>query len=117
MATIQVISQEQYTQELKDKIGTLMFPDELHNSTGYVDLVKLRKNIKDQMPKGAKILAVLVHTDSSPLFKNVANTQVPYKSPLCAHPTQDGAYKTNKYGFEAFISDHPVGDVIVVSSK
>jgi hypothetical protein len=77
-------------------------------------LVALRKNIKDQIPKGKKIVGVIVHTTSSPHFKNIANRQVPYKSPLCAHATQDGAYKTNKYGFEAFISDHPVGDVIVV---
>ena len=114
MTTIQVISNEQYKQELKDKIGTLMFPDELHNSTGYVDLVALRKNIKDQIPKGKKIVGVIVHTTSSPHFKNVANRQVPYKSPLCAHPTQDGAYQVNKYGMEMFVSDHPVGDVIVV---
>lgn len=116
MTSIQVITHEQYQQQLKDKIGTLMFPDELHNSTGYVDLVKLRKNIKDQIPKGKKIVGVLVHTTSSPHFKNVANTQVHYKSPLCAHATQDGAYKKNcAYGGgEMWVSDHPVGDVIVV---
>ena len=73
MTTIQVIPHSQYQQQLKDKIGTLMFPDELHNSTGYVDLVKLRKNIKDQIPKGKKIVGVIVHTTSSPNFKNIAN--------------------------------------------
>jgi len=117
MTTIQVITAQEYKDSLEGKVGTLMFPDDLHNSTGYVDLVKLRKNIKDKMPKGTKIMGVLVHTTSSPLFKNVANTQVPYKSPLCAHATQDGAYKVNKYGMEMFVSDHPVGDVIVVRSN
>jgi len=39
MTSIQVIPHSQYQQQLKDKVGTLMFPDELHNSTGYVDLV------------------------------------------------------------------------------
>ena len=75
MTTIQVIPHSQYQQQLKDKIGTLMFPDELHNSTGYVDLVKLRKNIKDQIPKGKKIVGVIVHTTSSPNFKKIANRQ------------------------------------------
>lgn len=116
MTSIQVITHSQYQQQLKDKIGTLMFPDELHNSTGYVDLVKLRKNIKDQIPKGKKIVGVIVHTTNSPHFKNIANRQVPYKNPLCAHPTQDGAYK-KKFSYcpeEMFVSDFPAGDVIVV---
>jgi hypothetical protein len=121
MTTIQVISNQEFQQNLKDKVGTLMFPDELHNSTGYVDLVKLKKTLKDQIPKGRgrnakKIVGVLVHTTSSPHFKNVANRQVHYKSPLCAHATQDGAYKKNcAYGGgEMWVSDHPAGDVIVV---
>jgi hypothetical protein len=116
MTSIQVIPHSQYQQQLKDKVGTLMFPDELHNSTGYVDLVKLRKNIKDQIPKGKKIVGVIVHTTNSPHFKNIANRQVPYKTPLFAHPTQDGAYM-KKFSYcaeEVPVCDFPAGDVIVV---
>ncbi len=69
--------------------------------------------------KGKKIMGVIVHTTNSPHFKNIANRQVPYKSPLCAHPTQDGAYK-KKFSYcpeEMFVSDFPAGDVIVVISN
>lgn len=113
--SVQVISYENYNQSLKSKVGSLMFPDEIYNTTHLVDLKKLKKNIGSQFPSHAKkIVGVLVHTTSSPLFKNIQNMKVPYKTPVCAMEEQDGAYLLNKYGFESFVSDYPVGDVIVV---
>lgn len=115
MATISIISNTEYKASHKDKVGSLMFPDELHNSTHYVDLKKLKKTLGDRIPAGKKIVGVLVHTDASPLFKNVLNKEVSYKTPLCAAPNQEGAYKKLMFGqIEAFVCDHPVGDVIVV---
>jgi len=115
MASIQTISNENYQRTLKSKVGSLMFPDELHNSTHYVDLKKLKKTLGDRIPAGKKIVGVLVHTDASPLFKNILNKEVSYKTPLCAAPDQEGAYKKLMFGqIEAFVCDHPVGDVIVV---
>ena len=115
MSSIQVISYENYNQSLKNKVGSLMFPDEIYNSTRHVDLKKLKKNIGSQLPSHAKkIVGVLIHTTSSPLFKNIKNTQVPYKYQVAAMEGQDGAYITNKYGFDMSVSDYPVGDVIVV---
>lgn len=104
-------------QQLQLKVGSLMFPEDLHNSTHYVDCVALKKHlIKEKIWSGGakKIAAVLVQTTSHPEFKNIQNKDIPYKSAIAAHPTQDGAYQTTKYGIEAFVSDHPVGDVIVV---
>ena len=114
MASIQTISNENYERTLKSKVGSLMFPDELHNSTSYVDLKKLKKTLGDRIPAGKKIVGVMVHTTESPLFKNTLNKEVSYKSPLAAMPEQEGAYLTTKYGIELYLCDHPVGDVIVV---
>ena len=114
MASIQTISNENYERTLKSKVGSLMFPDELHNSTSYVDLKKLKKTLGDRIPAGKKIVGVMVHTTESPLFKNILNKEVSYKSPLAAMPEQEGAYLTTKYGIELYLCDHPVGDVIVV---
>lgn len=114
MTTIQTISNENYERTLAAKVGSLMFPDELHNSTSYVDTKKLKKTLGDRIPAGKKIVGVMVHTTESPLFKNIQNKAVSYKSPLAAMPTQDGAYYTSKYGIDLYLCDHPVGDVIVV---
>jgi hypothetical protein len=114
MTTISLISNAEYEASLMSKVGSLMFPDELHNSTSYVDRTKLKKTLGDKLPAGKKIVGVMVHTTESPLFKNILNKAVSYKSPLAAMPTQDGAYYTSKYGIDLYLCDHPVGDVIVV---
>ena len=112
--TISLISNAEYEAALMSKVGSLMFPNELHNSTSYVDTKKLKKTLGDKLPAGKKIVGVMVHTTESPLFKNKLNKAVSYKSPICAMPTQDGAYYTSKYGIDLYLCDHPVGDVIVV---
>lgn len=114
MTTIQTISNENYERTLMSKVGSLMFPDELWNSTHYVDTKKLKKTLGDRIPAGKKIVGVMVHTTSSPLFKNIQNKDVSYKTPLAAMPNQDGAVLVSKYGIELYESSHPVGDVIVV---
>ena len=110
MATTTVISYEEFQTSLRAKVGSFMFPDELYDATHYCDKVKIRKNIKDQLPEKAKIYAVLVHTKSSPLFKPVANKGIPYKMEVATFPESDGAF-ISTYGW---VSKMPLGDAIVV---
>ena len=116
MTTIQVINKATFEEQYGNKVGSILFPSDWYDCLSYVNTTKLRKNIKDQVPKGARILGVLVPTTASPTYKNVANKQVPYKTPLCADRNQDGAYyKTYpEMNFAMWASDFPVGDAIVV---
>jgi hypothetical protein len=88
-----------------------MFPDELWDCKDYVDMEKFRKTIKDKLPKGARIQSILVYTNSSPNFKNIANKLIPYKYEVASHKTADGAFK-GKYGITSVLN--PLGDAIVV---
>jgi len=68
------------------------------------------------LPKGARILSILVPTSTSPNYKNIANKQVPYKDALCADKTQDGAYYKEypEINFAMWASDYPFGDAVIV---
>jgi hypothetical protein len=116
MTTIQVINKATFEEQYRNQVGSLLFPSDWYDCLHYVNTTKLRKNIKDQVPKGARILKVLVPVDTSARYTNVANKQVPYKNPVCADRTQDGAYyKTYpEMNFAMWASDFPVGDAIVV---
>ena len=111
---VEVVSFEDYQKNLKDKVGSLMFPEDLHDSTHYVNLPLLKTTLGDRIPTGQKIVAVLVQTRSHENWRNLVNPLVSYKSPLCCHETQHGAYKKMDWGIERYVSDAPVGDVIVV---
>jgi hypothetical protein len=111
---VEVVSFEDYKKNLKDKVGSLMFPDDLHDSTHYVNLPLLKTTLGDRIPTGQKIVAVLVQTRSHENWRNLVNPLVSYKSPLCCHETQHGAYKKMDWGMERWVSDAPCGDVIVV---
>ena len=116
MTTIEVINQTVFDEKFSDKIGTLLFPSEWYDCIEYVDKSLLRNNIKELLPKGSRIIKVLIQVDSSPNFKNVANRKIPYKTALCADQNQDGAYYKTYPGmnFAMWASDYPVGDAIVV---
>jgi len=111
MTTIEVINQITFKTTYEGKVGTLMFPDELWDCKNYVDMEKFRKTIKDKLPKGARIQSILVYTNPSPNFKNIANKDIPYKTAVCVDKTADGAFK-GKYGIMSALN--PLGDAIVV---
>lgn len=112
MATTTVLSYTDFQSSLKDKVGSLMFPDELYDATNLCDLPKIRKSIKSQLPEKAKIYMVLIHTKSSPLFKPIANAGIPYKYEVATFAESDGAYRASDYG--GWVSKTPLGDAIVV---
>jgi hypothetical protein len=116
MTTIQVISEATYQEEYRNKVGSMLFPSDWYDCLHYVNTTKLRKNIINQVPKGARFVKVLVPVDTSSRYKNVANRKVPYKIPVCADRTQDGAYYKEypEMNFAMWASDFPVGDAIVV---
>jgi hypothetical protein len=118
MTTIQVISKTEFNKQYKNKTGSLMFPSNYWDCLHYCDEEKLKSNLPTPLPKGAKILYVLIHTDASPDYKNIANTLVPYRTPLCADRNADGAYYyTSRHGFSMWAVNHPVGDAIIVINK
>jgi hypothetical protein len=107
------ITPQQYKDTIANKLGSLMFPNELYDATHYVDKKELRKTINKlnwDIPKGARVKAVLLQTTQHPNFKNFQNLNITYEVPLCASANQDGAYQ--KEGFT--VSNHPVGDVYIV---
>lgn len=110
--TTTVISYEEFQTSLKDKVGSLMFPDELYDASRFCDKTKIRKLIKEQLPEKARIHAVLVHTTASPLFKPVANKGIPYKMEVATFAESDGAYRCKSYG--GWVSKMPLGDAIVI---
>jgi hypothetical protein len=112
MTTTTVISYTEFQGSLKDKVGSLMFPDELYDATYFCDKTKIRKSIKAQLPDKAKIHMVLVHTKASPLFKPVANAGIPYKMEVATFAESDGAFRSSDYG--GWVSKMPLGDAIVV---
>jgi len=102
------------------KMGSLMFPAELYDCKHHINMRKFRKNIEEQIPKGSRVLKILINTTNSPNFKNIKNPLLPYKHPVCAEQTTDGAYHKvypDMDYFSMWAVDFPVGDAIIVVSK
>jgi hypothetical protein len=115
MTTIEVITKKQYEEQIEGKVGSFIFPSEWYDCSHNVDMNKLKKNIKDLLPKGKKIDKVLITTDENPRYKNVANPLIPYIYVSCADQTTDGAfYYTSNHGFKMWATMFPVGDAIIV---
>ena len=114
MTTVRIITKTTYNTEIANKVGSLCFPDEWYDCSHSVNKVQLRKNLKDELPNGSKIYKVLIPTQNSSSFKNIANRLIPYETAMCASKNQDGAYYKTEYGFTMWASDYPVGDAIVV---
>ena len=119
MASITVIDNNTYKNELAELTGSLLFPGDYYETGRYVDKKKLRKNLPVTLPKGSRILGVLVHTTNSNGFKNISNKLVPYSTPVCGDMSWDGAYRKHypEMGFTMTAMDFPVGDAIVIVSK
>ena len=120
MTTIRVIDNAEFKSDFAPKLGSLMFPAEYYDCKHHVNTAKLRKNLEKEgivLPKGAKLLRVLVQTTNHTDFKNEQNVKVPYKHPICASQNDAGAYyKTypEMGGFAMWATDFPLGDAIVV---
>lgn len=115
MATVEVISKTRYKAEFESRVGTLMFPSDYYNCLHHVDKQKLRKHLGESIPKGRRILAVLVANSSSDSFKNIKNEAIFYKDPVYTDESMDGAYLYPE-GINTFVyvTNHPIGDAFVV---
>jgi hypothetical protein len=105
-----VIDNATYKKDYQSKQGSLSFPDELWDCGFYVDKKKLRKAIT--LPKGARILKVLITTESSPEFENKVNEQIVYKTPMSVSSKHPKAEEGN-YGY---VARNPVGKAWIVIS-
>jgi hypothetical protein len=117
--TITLVSKTQFEKDYASKLGSLMFPAEWYDCLHHTNTTKLRNNLP-ALPKGSKILRVLVPTTNHAEFVKKQNKLVPYKTPVCASQTDDGAYyKTypEMGGFAMWATDYPLGNAIVVVSK
>ena len=123
MTTTSIISKEEYaTMGIDGKVGTLMFGDDWYDVLSYVDTKKFRKSV--ELPKGSRIVKILVKTMSHPEFKNIANKSIPYRHPLVAYATDDGAFQRTDLE-QLTLTDvstwwfmnNPLGDAIVVVNK
>jgi hypothetical protein len=116
--TITIVSKTQFENDYQSKLGSLMFPAEWYNCLHHTNTTKLRKNLPT-LPKGSKILRVLVPTTNHPDYINKQNKAIPYKHSVCADQTTDGAYHKSypEMNFAMWVTDHPVGNAIIVVSK
>ena len=105
-----VIDNATYKKDFQSKQGSLSFPSELWDCGYYVDKKKLRKEVA--LPKGARILKVLITTDNSPEFKNIVNEQITYKKAMAVPPTHPKAVE-GRFGYGAM---NPVGKAWIVIS-
>jgi len=110
MTTTTILTNAQYEQNIKDKVGTLMFGDDFYDTTHYVDCVKVRKHFG---LKGK--IKIIITTQSHPQFKNIANTTIPYKNPVCAGEDYAGAYRHTVGNFSYWATNNPVGDAYIIT--
>lgn len=116
--TITIISKNLFEKDYQDKLGSLMFPAEWYDCLHHTDTRKLRKNLPS-IPKGSRVLRVLVPTANHPEFVNKQNKTIPYKHSLCANEGDDGAYyKTYpEMNFAMWATDYPLGNAVIVLSN
>jgi hypothetical protein len=111
MTTTSILTKAQYEQNIKDKVGTLMFGDDFYDATSYVDCAKVRK----QFGLKGKI-QIIITTQSHPEFKNIANLDIPYKTPVCSAEDTAGAYRhTYGPGYSMWATNNPVGDAYIIT--
>jgi hypothetical protein len=65
MTTNTIITNTEYKSgTLRQKTGTLMFPDDFYDVIYFCDTTKIRKNLGERIPKGKRIVAVLIRQPS-----------------------------------------------------
>jgi|DEB0MinimDraft_6_1074348.scaffolds.fasta_scaffold90025_2 hypothetical protein len=106
------IVSKQTTKEFQKSIDVSGLSMYYYDATCRVDLPKTKKvlGLKEKIKK------VFITTCDHPEFKNEANKNIHYKTPIFAVEEQDGAYKyEDKFFGEKWVSDYPVGDVVVLN--
>jgi hypothetical protein len=101
-----IITKQQYTEMSKGSI------DKYYDCSHFIDLKALQKKMKSKKT----IKKVIVITREHPEFKNVANTDIAYTTPLCADRTDAGAYYKiyPEMNFSMWAMDNPLGDAFIV---
>ena len=116
MTTVSFMTNAEYKATLQAEQGSLMFPGNYYDCSRFVDKKAVRKVFKEEL-KDKRIVHILVHTDNSPGFKNIANRDIPYKDRICASEDQDGAEREMMCGQMMYVCHQPVGDAIVVYAE
>jgi hypothetical protein len=111
-----IITKAEYDIKYADKTTSgIMFVQEFWDCICYVNMPQLRKKLK--LKKDQKVLRVICRHNNDPLFVNKANKFVIYNDPVCIDEGMDGAYEKEYYGCKLWMTDHPIGDVIIVQNK
>ena len=108
MTTTTIISKEQFNNEIKDRVGSLLFPSDLYDMLHYFDMKQLRKYF-NVTGRSKKICKLLVQTCPE---KNIANKDITFKYDLRACSGINGAF----FKDGEWLYRHPVGDMIIVIS-
>ena len=111
MATTTIINKATYNADYAEKRGGLMFPGEFWDCRRYVNTSKLRKTLN--LKGRGRILHILTRNSDDPLFVNVANKEIEYKTPVGVERTMDGAYM----GTYSYVTRHPIGNVVIVLAE
>ncbi len=110
-ATISFITEEYY----KENISLYLDEDYYCEITRYVNMPKLRKNVKDQLQPDAKLRFVFAMSYRNPLMnRKLINLKTPYKKPCAVDAEDAGSYYKTYEGNRMCVADYPVGDCIVV---
>ena len=88
--------------------------DLYENIYSKLDKGKLRYTIRKRIPKGKRILAVLVATRSNPAWKNCPNRDIPYNYPVPLMSGDKGGVSIDVDGLDVVCSMLPLGDAIIV---
>ena len=116
MTSVSFLTHAEYKATLQAEQGSLMFPGNYYDCMRFVDKKEVRDNFMDEL-KDKRITHILVHTENSPGYKNIANRDIPYKEPVCAGHDTDGAELTMMCGHMMYVSLQPVGDAIIVYAE
>jgi hypothetical protein len=112
MATTTIINKATFKAEYASRCGSsLLFPTELWDCKRYVHTAKLRKKLN--LKGRGRIIHIIAYNDDHPLFINVANKDVEYKTPVCCSRNMSGA-TPDTYGYTC---DNPIGHIIVVLAE
>lgn len=112
MATTTIINKATWESEYVGKKNDgLFFTAMLWDCRRYVNTTKLRKKLN--LKGRGRILRILTRNSDDPLFVNVANKDIEYKTPVGVERTMDGAYR----GEYSYVTDHPIGNVVIVLAE
>lgn len=109
MAETTIVTKAYYEANIKPKVGNLLFPNEFYDCSFCVNMNKVNKRFVN-LPKGKKILAIIVTTNLHPNFKNISNKAMPFECPICVDSSMDEAFEI----MGDFFTYYAIGDVYIV---